>query len=191
MDQVYGRSSEDRLDSPIKGGRALTTEERRTIDLSSSIKGWGSDLDPMNRPGVPMDRAPSIGVESLYPEIEQQVPGFKIFKSKEHGKMTPVFGTSCPPRGVSGVLRDFAYRFSEGRLVHWVMLMFADRVDVIEDILRDFTRLRIPNVPKEMGLKAELKYNRKSVARKAVLFGFGLIALISLSAKIRSRRTGS
>jgi hypothetical protein len=32
----------------------------------------------------------------------------------EHKFLTPVFGTSCPPRGVSGALRKLAYRkFSE------------------------------------------------------------------------------
>jgi hypothetical protein len=74
---------------------------------------------------VPRDKAPQLGVEKLYPPIEPQVPHVKIHKSTEHGKLTPVFGTSCPPSGISGRIRDYAYTFSEGRLARWLMLMFA------------------------------------------------------------------
>src|SRR5687768_8596009 len=107
----------------------LTTQERQRTDHSDTIRGWGSDLDPKMRPGVPRDKAPEIGVEQLYPAIPQQVPRIRVHKSTEHGKLTPVFGTSCPPSGLSGRLRDFAYRFSEGRLSRWMTLMLADRVN--------------------------------------------------------------
>src|SRR4051812_49526068 len=124
MDQRVGSSSDDILADPIPGGRGLTTHDRRNVDLSSTIKGWGSDLDPATRPGVPRDKAPEIGVESLYPPIQRQVPQIKIHKSTEHGQLTPVFGTSCPPKGLSGLIRDFAYRrFSQGQLPHWQTLM--------------------------------------------------------------------
>jgi hypothetical protein len=61
---------------------------------------------------VPCDKAPQLGVELLYPPITQQVPKIKIHKSTEHGQLTPVFGTSCPPHGLSGMIRDFGYKFS-------------------------------------------------------------------------------
>jgi hypothetical protein len=114
--QIIGSSSEDRPARPVPGGRSLTSQERKSIDLSSSIKGWGSDLESGKRPGVPRDKAPDLGVEVLYPDIEQQMSCVKIHKSTEHAKLTPVFGTSCPPAGLSGPIRDFAYKFSEGRL---------------------------------------------------------------------------
>ena len=169
MDQRVSSSSEDILAVPIPGGYSLTTEERKSIDLSSRIRGWGSDLDLAMRPGVPRDKAPGLGGESLYPPIEPQVARVKIHKSTEHGQMPPVFGTSCPPSGLSGLIRDFAYRFSEGRLVRWLTLMLADRIDVVEDIVGDLSRLRVPNIPKEMGLGAQLKYNRAGLANGAAI----------------------
>src|SRR5688500_13039961 len=111
MKQVLRKTSNDFLPISSFEGKSLTTVERRTVDLSSKIKGWGSDLDPASRPGVPMDKAPYVGVETLYPAFEQQIPRNKVHKSVEHGKLTPVFGNACPPRGVSGKIRDVAYRF--------------------------------------------------------------------------------
>src|SRR5690606_6810186 len=46
---------------------------------------------------------------------------------------TPVFGTAQPPHGVSGALRRAAYRLPERRARHWLLLLLADRVDMLED----------------------------------------------------------
>lgn len=181
MQQVLGKSSDDVLATPHFGGRSLTTAERRSIDLSSTIAGWGSDLDVSVRPGVPMDKAPDVGIEALYPAFEQQIPRKRVHKSTEHAKLTPVFGNTCPPRGLSGKIRDVAYGFSEGRLSHWILLMAADRVDLVEEFLLDLAHLRIPNIPKEMGLRSEPKYNRKGVIKKAAVVGLGVLALMTLS----------
>ena len=187
MRQALSKSSEDVLAKPIRGGHALTSLERRSVDLSNTIRGWGSDLDPATRPGVPMDKAPGIGIEHLYPIIQQQVPRGKVHKSTEHGKLTPVFGNVCPPRGISGLMRDFAYNFSEGRLSHWILLMAADRVDMVEELIIDLANLRIPNIPGEMGLGSELKYNRKGLARKAVMMGLGTVAFVAFLRMQRRR----
>jgi hypothetical protein len=186
MDQYLGSSSRDRLDPPIPGGHGLTTRERETTDLSATIPGWGSDLDRAMRPGVPNDKAPMLGAEALYPDITPQVPPHTIHKSTEHGKLTPVFGTSCPPRGLSGKLRDFAYKFSEGRLSRWLTLMFADRVDMVEGLVEDVARGHIPNLPKEMGWAAEWKYNREAFIRKTAIT-VGVTALLVYAWR-RSRR---
>ena len=58
MDQRVRSSSEDILAEPIPGGYSLSTEQRRSVDLAGRINGWGSDLDPATRPGVPRDKAP-------------------------------------------------------------------------------------------------------------------------------------
>jgi hypothetical protein len=187
MDQTLGSSSQDVLATPIPGGRSLTTQERQEIDLSSSIKGWGSDLDPKVRPGVPRDKAPELGVEVLYPPIEQQYPRVKIHKSTEHGRLTPVFGTSCPPIGLSGLMRDIGYTYSEGRLARWMTLMAADRVNVVEDLLSDLAQGRIPNVLKEMGAKSELKYNPAGFAKKAMIAGL-CVAAVMAYAQVRRER---
>ncbi len=158
----------------------FTTQERESIDLSGQIQGWGADLDPSVRPGVPRDKAPSVGIETLYPNIEPQIPRVKINKSTEHGKMPPVFGTSCPPQFVSGAIRNFAYTYSEGKFAHWLLLMFADRVNVVEDLVKDLSLGHIPNIPKEMGLAAEWKYNRKGFLLKSAAIGFGLACVVGL-----------
>jgi hypothetical protein len=161
----------------METNHSLTTEERKSVNLSSQINGWGADLDPSVRPGVPRDKAPMIGPETLYPAIEQQVPYVKIHKSIEHMKMTPMFGTTCPPRGLSGAMRNFAFKFSEGRWTHWLTLLMADRVDMFEHFFADVARGHIPNIWKEMGLDAELKYNRKNFTRKVAAVGIASIGV--------------
>jgi len=42
------------------------------------------------------------------------------------------YGTAVPPRGLSGLMRRAAYQIPEHYTSHWLMLMAADRVDVIE-----------------------------------------------------------
>lgn len=160
--------------------RNLTTSQRESLDLSDRIDGWGADLDPNDRPGVPRDKAPSVGVDALYPSIEQQIPRVKIHKSTEHGRMPPVFGTSAPPEWVSGLIRDYAYTFSEGRLKHWLLLMAADRVNMIEGLVKDLAHGHVPNIWKEMGLGSELKYNRESFKKKAAFVGVAALALGTL-----------
>ena len=63
--QTLGSSTDDRLQPPIPGGTALTGTERQNVDHSATIVGWGSDLDPNVRPGVPRDKAPDIGALAL------------------------------------------------------------------------------------------------------------------------------
>lgn len=185
MEQWLGSSSDDLLPVPIQGGRSPTTAERNDVDLSSTIKGWGSDLDRARRPGVPRDKAPEIGVEFLYPALTQQQPSVRIHKSTEHARLTPVFGTSCPPAGVSGKMRDAAYRYSEGRLERWLMLLAADRVNVVEDVVNELAHLRVPNVFDEMGLRSEWKHNRSGVITTAAV---ALIAVAAMSFAVGAKR---
>lgn len=59
----------------------------------------------------------------------------------EHAAVTPVCGTTCPLHGVSGRLRRYSCaRFSEARAAHWLILMAADRVDVVEHRLHAVVR---------------------------------------------------
>jgi hypothetical protein len=50
---------------------------------------------------------------------------------------TPVFGTAQPVRGLSGALRTRAYAIPEHHARHWLLLMVADRVDVVESWMRE------------------------------------------------------
>jgi hypothetical protein len=88
---------------------------------------------------------------------------------------------------MSGAIRDFGYKFSEGRLSRWLTLMLADRVNVVEDVLGDLSRGQIPNIPKEMGLKSELQYNAAGFAKKVALTV--VITAVAVS-YLRSRRRG-
>ena len=70
-------------------------------------------------------------------EPSEQPRTVKVFHSTERPGLTPVFGTSTPPSGVSGLIRGVAFRYSENDLRHWLMLLFADRVNVVEGLLED------------------------------------------------------
>lgn len=165
----------------------FTTRERKSTDLSGQVQGWGADLEGEMRPGVPKDKSPYVGIETLYPTIEQQPMTVKILMSTEHQQMPPVFGTTCPPSGVSGAIRKFAFTYSEGALTHWLALLLADRVNVVEDLVKDLASGHIPNLYKEMGLSAEWKYNRKSFLTKTALVGVGIAAVAGAIAVVASR----
>lgn len=125
--------------------------------LKEKITGWGADLDPANRPGVPRERKPPLGTGAHWSEPERQIPKTKILVSSEHRGLTPVFGTACPLKGLSGIIREFAFRFSEGRKSHWLFLLVADRVDELESGFSSLFRGRAHNPFYEMGLKSEFK----------------------------------
>jgi hypothetical protein len=63
--------------------------------------------------------------------------------------------------------------------------MRADQVDVVEILLIDCIQLRIRNIPAEMGLKSELKYNRNGVAKTFAVVGIGCLALMALAQRGR------
>ncbi len=123
--------------------------------LRARIPGWGVDLDPRDRPSVPRERFdPGLsGAHWDFPE--RQPEKWPRERSNEHKFLTPVFGTSCPPKGVSGKMRMYAYTFSEARAAHWLILLAADRVDALESHLRSFLTLRPDNPITETGVLSE------------------------------------
>lgn len=125
--------------------------------VKKSIPGWGADLDPAMRPGVPREANPPGGTGAHWEEPERQIPRIKILVSNEHAGLTPVFGTSCPPQGLSGKVREWAFRFSEGQKPHWLLLILADRINEVEGILESVFAGKVNNPLHEMGLKSELK----------------------------------
>lgn len=106
--------------------------------------------------------------------MEQQLAHVKIYHSIERPGITPVFGTACPPTGLSGRIRDIAYGLSEARLSHWMLLLFADRINVLEGIVDDLRHGHSPHPFREMGLWSELRYNPARVKKIAVFAGIGL-----------------
>ena len=63
-----------------------------------------------------------------------------VIASGERPGITPVFGTSVPPSGLSGWIRRRAFRRSESDLRHWMLLLLADRVNVAEGLVDDVRR---------------------------------------------------
>ncbi|MBV5243458.1 hypothetical protein KUF57_07910 [Mycolicibacterium sp. PAM1] len=126
--------------------------------LRATIPGWGADLDPSDRPSVPkLRRDLNAGAHWEFPD--RQAETVPRERSIEHRVLTPAFGTAQPLRGASGTLRRFAYRYSEGRAAHWLILLFADRVDVAEHRVIALLRGRPDNPVSEMGLRAEVTRN--------------------------------
>ena len=135
----------------------------------SHIQGWGADLDEADRPGYPMERTPPRLDNVHWEQPEQQPVRMEVLCSPDRGHITPVFGATGAPRGLSGLMRAAAYKLPEGDLRHWFMLMFADRVDMVEGIGEDLMKGRIPNVLGEMGIRAELKHNPQGLVKKAAV----------------------
>jgi hypothetical protein len=127
-------------------------------ELRARIPGWGADLDPADRPSVPRERFdPSFsGAHWEYPE--EQPEKWPRERSVEHTQLPPVFGTTCPPKGLSGAIRKYAYaKYSEGQSAHWLLLMAGDRVDTVESAMRSLLTLRPDNPITETGVLAEGK----------------------------------
>ncbi|NUZ05831.1 hypothetical protein HQN59_08645 [Schlegelella sp. ID0723] len=135
------------------------------------IQGWGADLDHANRPAYPKERTPPRLEGVHWDQPSPQPRTVEVLKSVEHPVMTPVFGTTVPPKGLSGQMRRFAFRFSEGDMRHWLILLAADRVNMVEGLIDDFSRGTPPNVFKEVGGPAAIKHNPVGTARKALVFG--------------------
>jgi hypothetical protein len=128
--------------------------------LRARIPGWGADLDPKDRPSVPKEKVdPDLnGARWEFPE--RQPEKWPRERSIEHKFLTPVFGTACPPKGLSGIMRRYAYRkYSEARAAHWLILIAADRVDVAENRIGSIVTGRPDNPITETGVLSEFSHH--------------------------------
>jgi hypothetical protein len=152
----------------------------------SQIKGWGVDADPKNDPTYPMkNRNDGEHAGYSWERPAQQPITVEILHSNERPDLTSVFGTSTPPSGPSGAIRRFAFRYSESSYGHWLPLMLADRVSVVEGVLADLKHGHVPNILAEGGWRAEWRNNRAGLFRRILL----RVALVSAAvAYLRSRR---
>jgi hypothetical protein len=144
------------------------------------IPGWGSDLDHKNRPAIPMERTPPRYIHVPQGQPVQQAQTVEVFCSPERPGITPIFGTAQPPKWLSGAIRRLAYKLPENDLRHWLMLLAADRVNMVEGIVDDLRQGHVPNVLGEMGIRAELRHNPAGLVRKALIAGAvvgGIMAL--------------
>jgi len=159
--------------------------------VPSQVKGWGIDADPENDPTYPLkNRNNGEHAGYSWDRPTQQTTDIEVLHSNERPNLSATFGTSTPPAGLSGIIRRAAFNFSENSYGHWLPLMLADRVGVVEGVVSDIARGHVPNIFGEMGLKAEWKHNRAGLVTK-VLVGaavFSAVVLLIKSAKNDSER---
>ena len=150
-----------------------------------NVFGWGVDANPENDPTYPYrNRSADEGLTKDWQRPPQQESEVEILQSIEHVRKPAVFGTSTPPSGVSGMIRRAAFRWSESNWLHWLLLMGADRINVVEGVAQDLARGKIPNIPAEMGAKSEWQHNKKGFVVKTAVV---LAATAGLVALVRSR----
>ncbi len=169
------------------------TDERTRIASAGtpidprSVVGWGVDANSENDPTYPYrDRSRDEGLTNEWQRPAQQQSDVEILQSIEHVRRPAVFGTSAPPSGISGMIRRAAFRWSESNWLHWLMLMGADRINVVEGVVEDLARGKVPNIPAEMGARSEWKHNKKGFALKTAAV---LAVSAGVVAMVRSRRS--
>ena len=150
--------------------KAVSGLDRKIADSHKDIPGWGMDADPENDPTYPMKNWTGADHDRLnYEKAPQQPVNEEVLQSIERPAITRVYGTSVPPRGLSGALRRYAFKFSEGSSAHWMTLILADRINVVEGVIDDLAHGHVPNLFAEKGWKAEWKHNRKGVITGAAV----------------------
>ena len=163
--------------------------DRKIADSHKNIEGWGIDADPENDPTYPMKHYTGADHDRLnYERAPQQRQEMEILKSNERPAITRVFGTSSPPSGLSGMLRRYAFKFSEGSAGHWMTLILADRINVVEGVIDDLAHGHIPNFFAERGWNAEWKYNRKGLV-KNIAIGVAVTSLLLLVLANRKKQS--
>lgn len=161
--------------------------DRKIAETNKNIPGWGIDADADNNPTYPMKRYTGADHDRLnYDRPPQQLQKVEVLRSIERPNITSVFGTSVPPSGLSGMLRRYAFKFSEGSAGHWLTLILADRINVIEGIVDDLAHGHVPNLIAERGWKAEWKFNRQGVI-KNVAIGLAVTTAVVLLVASRNK----
>ncbi|QSQ24302.1 hypothetical protein JY651_04860 [Pyxidicoccus parkwayensis] len=108
---------------------------------------WGVDLDHARRPGVPSHRTPPQPMANAsFPIEPQQGEPASPLHGRTNKQMPPVFGTSTPLRGLSGVIRRLAYSYPDHYPRHWVLKLLGDRVDSWEYHAKKYLPVALPLV---------------------------------------------
>jgi hypothetical protein len=89
------------------------------------------DASPSVRPGVPRQRIPmpDPGAHGVPPDAQRR--GLPAQGGGVVARTTAVYGTGQPVHGVTGAIRRAAYRVPEHRVGRWLLLLAADRVEVL------------------------------------------------------------
>ena len=153
------------------------------------IKGWGIDFDPKNEPNYPIKKYNGDDHNRLnWARPPLQPVTVEILKSVEHPRMPAVFGTVNPPSGLSAAVRRYAFRYDESEYGHWLNLLLADRINVVEGVIDDIRHGHFPNILSEKGIKADWKYNRKEVVTKVIVATAVITAFCLLYSRKKSNK---
>jgi hypothetical protein len=95
---------------------------------------WATDLTAEDRPGVPRETSPHplAGAHWITPPEQPLRPLLP--------RQTPVFSTALPPSGLTGLVRMKAYRIPDHFLRHWALLLFADRMEALDNLVAWITK---------------------------------------------------
>lgn len=127
---------------------------------------WGLDRDYARRPGVPSHHEPQL-MPNARVDIVRMDPALSApFKhGRSNREWTPVFGTVCQPRGLSGLVRKWASSFPDHKPQHWLLKMLGDRVDSFEHRLRKLAPLAVPLAAAGLLGRRYLSENRQPAPR--------------------------
>jgi hypothetical protein len=167
-----------------------------STDNPSGLPGWGIDADPQNDPTYPLKYRTDDERKGYnnYDRPPQQEPTQEVLHSIERPTLPAVLGNSVPPQGLSGMIRRVAFRYSENHYGHWLPLLLADRVGVVEGIVNDLAHGHVPNIWAEKGYPAHWKHDAKGLALRlattAAIAG-GLLLLLTSGGDKRKERIRS
>lgn len=137
---------------------------KKTAEDFAHIPGWGIDADPKNEPTYPnRHRTGEEHDGRSWVRPTQQVLDREVLHSIERPDYTAVVGNSVPPSGLSGMIRRFAFKYSENEYLHWLPLLMADKVNVVEGLLDDLAHGTVPNIWAEKGYNSEWKHDKKGL----------------------------
>lgn len=99
---------------------------------ATHVFGWGVDSAREDRPGNPKETTPPRPIGNPHwTEPEAQMQGELVVKDPLR-PVTSTYGTTVPLRGLSGAMRRMAYTIPPYKARRWMLLLLADRVDVLE-----------------------------------------------------------
>jgi hypothetical protein len=156
---------------------------------AATVNGWGVDADPKNDPTYPYRHREADNHSGQWDRPPLQESDVEILQSIEHVRTPAVFGTATPPSGLSGMIRRGAFTWSESNWLHWLLLMGADRINMVEGIVDDLAHGKVPNIPAEMGARAEWEHNKKGLATKVgIVVGASALLVLLVSRRGAKKR---
>lgn len=152
-----------------------------TPEKFAHIKGWGIDADPENDPTYPMRKRMNTAEDPDWVRPTLQPENVEVLHSNERPSLSAVFGTTSPPSGLSGMIRRLAFSQSENEYGHWLPLVLADRINVVEGVIEDIAHGIFPNILAEKGYKGKFEHDKAGaiyrVAVGTLLIGGAIMLL--------------